>query len=133
MNQTQMTPNFSKRYRVRFGIGMASYVILLIVAVLVENAVGEVSWRTLLGLIPIPAVLFIAWAAIRYSREADELARRQLTESLAIGFWGGSALVVSYGLLDSFGAPALSWIWAFVTYMMCWAIGSVIVSRRYRG
>lgn len=132
MNQIQMTPNFSKRYGVRFGIGMASYVILLLIALLFENVAGEVSWRMFLGLIPVPAVLFMAWAAIRYSREADELARRQLTESLAIGFWGGSALVVSYGLLDSFGAPALSWMWAFSTYMVCWAIGSFIVRRRYR-
>ena len=132
MNETQMKPNFSKRYAVRFTIGMASYVVLLVAALLLTNVVAGGPTRVLLGALPIPPMLFIAWAAIQYSREADELARRQLTESLAIGFWGGSALVVSYGLLDSFGAPTLSWIWAFATYMVCWAVGSAVVSRRYR-
>ena len=132
MSQTQMSPNFRKRYLVRFSFGIVSYTILLLIALLVEKAVGEVPWRVFLGLLPVPAVLVMAWAAIQFSREADEFARRQLTESLAIGFWGGSALVASYGLLDSFGAPALSWMWAFATYMMCWGIGSFIVSRQYR-
>lgn len=127
-----MKPNFRKRYLVRFTIGMVSYMVLLIAAVLLRNAVAEGPAQILLGLIPVPAVLFIAWAAVRFSREADEFARRQLTESLAIGFSVGSALVVSYGLLDSFGAPMLSWAWAFATYMGCWALGSFIVGRRYR-
>lgn len=132
MNEPPMNPNFRKRYAVRFTIGMVSYMILLVAALLVTNVAGNGAWRILLGLIPIPAVLFMAWAAVRFSREADEFARRQLTESLAIGFSVGSALVLSYGLLDSFGAPTLSWIWAFATYMMCWAVGSAVVSRRYR-
>lgn len=132
MNELPMNPNFRKRYAVRFTIGMVSYMILLVAALLFANVVADGPWRILLGVIPIPAVLFIAWAAVRFSREADELARLQLTESLAIGFSVGSALVLSYGLLDSFGAPTISWIWAFATYMVCWAIGSAIVSRRYR-
>ena len=131
-SENPMTPDFGKRYVVRFIIGMVSYMILLIVALFVSRAMAEGPARVLLGLLPIPAILFIAWAAVRFSREADELARRQLTESLSIGFFVGSALVASYGLLDSFGAPTLSWMWAFATYMLCWAIGSAIVSRRYR-
>ena len=132
MNEAQMTPNFARRYLVRFAVGMVSYLVLLTAALLLTNVVADGPWRTALGAIPIPAVLFVAWAAVRFSREADELARRQLTDSLAIGFWVGSALVAGYGLLDSFGAPALSWLWAFATYMTCWAIGSAVVSRRYR-
>lgn len=127
-----MKPQFRKRYAVRFAIGMVSYMILLTIALLITHTVAEGPERVLLGLIPIPAVLFLAWSAIQFSREADEFARRQLTESLAIGFSAGSALVLSYGLLDSFGAPTLSWIWAFATYGVCWAIGSVIVNQRYR-
>lgn len=127
-----MKPNFHRRYTRRFLIGMASYGILLVATVLLRNVVAEGLPQVLLGLIPVPAVLFIAWAAIRFSREADEFALRQLTESLAIGFWAGSALVISYGLLDSFGAPMLSWAWAFATYMVCWAVGSFIVGLRYR-
>lgn len=129
-----MKPNFAKRYVVRFAIGMASYTVLLIAALVLSrcNLVPDGPPRVLLGALPIPAVFFVAWAAVQFSREADELARRQLTDSLAIGFWVGSVLVASYGLLDSFGAPTLSWLWAFATYMMCWAVGSFIVSLRYR-
>lgn len=132
MNDTHMTPNYLKRYVRRFIIGMTSYMVLLVIAVVLANPMDDGVGRVLLGLLPIPAILFVAWAVIRFSREADEFARRQLTESLAIGFAFGSALVVSYGLLDSFGAPALSWMFAFAVYMMCWAIGSVVVAKRYR-
>ena len=127
-----MKPDFRTRYAVRFIIGMASYAVLLVTALLIAPHVAEGPARILLGAAPIPGVIFIAWAALRYSREADEFAKRQLTESLAIGFFLGSALVVSYGLLESFGAPSLSWLFAFATYMMCWAIGSAVVSVRYR-
>lgn len=132
MTETHMKPNSLKRYLTRFFAGMGSYAILLIAALMLANTMASGIGRVMLGLLPIPAVLFIAWAVIQYSREADEFAKRQLTESLAIGFAFGSALVASYGLLDSFGAPALSWMFAFATYMLCWAVGSVVVSVRYR-
>lgn len=132
MTETQKKPNYLKRYVMRFLIGMTSYVILLVAAVVLANTMEQATGRVLLGLLPSPAVLFVAWAVVQYSREADEFARRQLTESLAIGFAFGSALVASYGLLDSFGAPARSWMFAFATYMLCWAVGSFIVSLKYR-
>lgn len=132
MTETPMKPNYLKRYLTRFFIGMGGYGILLAVALSIAGTIPEGPERVLLGLLPVPAVLFIAWALIQFSREADEFARRQLTESLSIGFAFGSALVVSYGLLDSFGAPHLSWMFAFATYMLCWAIGSVVVAARYR-
>lgn len=127
-----MKPNFNKRYLLRFTLGMAGYVILLFVAIFIGQSMGAGLGRVLIGLLPIPAILFVAWAAILYSREADEFARRQLNESLAIGFAFGSAIVASYGVLDSFGAPRVSVIWAFAAYMMCWLVGSFIVARRYR-
>ncbi len=132
MTETQMKPNYLKRYLIRFFIGMASYSILLVAALLLANTMVDGVGRVLLGLLPIPAILFVAWAVVQFSREADEFARRQLTESLAIGFAFGSALVASYGLLDSFGAPPLSWMFAFATYMLCWAVGAIVVSLRYR-
>lgn len=132
MTEQQMKPDFGKRYLIRFFIGMTSYMVLLVIAVVLANPMEDGVGRVLLGLLPIPAILFVAWAVIQFSREADEFARRQLTESLAIGFAFGSALVVSYGLLDSFGAPALSWMFAFAVYMICWAIGSAVVAMRYR-
>ena len=132
MTEQHMKPNYLKRYLTRFFIGMSSYMALLVTAVLLANTIEVGVPRVLLGLLPIPAILFVAWSVVQFSREADEFARRQLTESLSIGFAFGSAIVVSYGLLDSFGAPALSWMFAFGVYMMCWAIGSAIVSMRYR-
>ena len=127
-----MKPNYVKRYMWRFFSGMGVYMILLFTALSIARTMDDGVGRVLLGLIPIPAMLFIAWSVIQFSREADEFARRQLVESLAIGFAFGSALVASYGVLDSFGAPQLSWLWAFATYMMCWAIGSAVVGMRYR-
>ena len=132
MSEKQMKPNYVKRYMWRFFSGMGVYMILLFTALSIARTMDDGVGRVLLGLIPIPAMLFIAWSVIQFSREADEFARRQLVESLAIGFAFGSALVASYGVLDSFGAPQLSWLWAFATYMMCWAIGSAVVGMRYR-
>lgn len=132
MTEKQMKPNYLKRYMWRFFSGMGAYIVLLFTAVFFAEPMEEGVGRILLGALPIPAILFIAWSVIQFSREADEFARRQLNESLAIGFAFGSAIVVSYGVLDSFGAPQLSWTFAFVVYMMCWAIGSAVVAMRYR-
>lgn len=132
MAENHMKPNHLKRYLWRFFSGMGAYVVLLVLALILAKPMDAGVPHVLVGLLPIPAIVFVAWAVIQYSREADEFARRQLNESLAIGFAFGSALVVSYGLLDSFGAPQLSWMFAFAVYMTCWAFGSVVVAMRYR-
>lgn len=132
MAENQMKPNYLKRYMWRFFSGMGAYLILLFIAIMVAKPMEAGVPHVLVGILPIPAILFVAWSVIQFSREADEFARRQLNESLAIGFAFGSALVISYGLLDSFGAPQLSWTFAFVVYMSCWAIGSAVVAMRYR-
>lgn len=132
MTEKQMKANYLKHYMWRFFSGMGAYMVLLFTALFFAETMEEGAGRVLLGALPIPAILFIAWAVIQFSREADEFARRQLNESLAIGFAFGSAIVASYGVLDLFGAPTLSWMYAFATYMMCWLIGSGVVSMRYR-
>ena len=121
----------TKRYAVRFVIVMVAYAVLLVAALLIAPVVGEGWPRYLVMLLPLPAVIGIVWAVLRYMREADEFEGRTLTESLAVGFAGGSVTTFTYGLLQIAGAPALNWTFVWAVYAAWWLIGRIIVGRRY--
>jgi O-antigen/teichoic acid export membrane protein len=119
-----------RRYVVRFAVAMASYVVLLFVGIAIARTLGDSPWRFAAMALPVPAMVGVVWAVARYASEADELQSRDLTRALAIGFGGGSLLTFTYGIMQTVGAPPLNWMFVWVIYTGCWAIGSVIVRRR---
>jgi hypothetical protein len=122
----------SRRYLIRFGAAMASYVILLIIAILWAKGVGESPWRFVAMALPVPVLVAVVWAVVAYLREADEFLSRTTIESLAIAFAGGSLTTFTYGLMQFVGAPVLNWTFVWVVYAMWWIIAGVVVRRRYR-
>ena len=81
----------TRRYLVRFSVGMASYCVLLVAALLIGRAMAP-PWRALSALVVLPAVVLIVRAIMLHWRETDELARSLMVESLAIGYSGGCRL-----------------------------------------
>jgi hypothetical protein len=122
----------SRRYLIRFGASMASYAVLLVVAIVWANGVGDSPWRFVAMALPVPALVAVVWAVVTYLREADEFQSRSTVESLAIAFGGGSLTTFTYGLMQFVGAPTLNWTWVWVVYALWWVVGGVIVRRRYR-
>ena len=107
MNRIQGMEPSTRRYLVRFFAAMASYCVLLPVALLVGRALTP-PWR-----------------------EADELARGVMVESLAIGFAVGAPVVLVVGIFQVFGLAELSFMWAFAILMAGWLLGGYLARRRY--
>lgn len=118
------------RYLIRFGIGLALYVLAIVVAgQLARGGWGPSPWMVLMTL---PGIATMVWALVSYHREADELERAKLGEGVLIGFGIGVPAVLAVGLLESYGGPHLSWMWAFMILMAAWLVGAVVVAIRYR-
>lgn len=127
-----MTTRATRNYTRRFVAALASYAVLLALGIWLANLAGPSPWRFAAMLLPVPGLLAVVWAVWRYVREADEMQARDLVESLAIGFGGGSALTFSYGLLQTVGAPPINWMMVWVVYAACWLAGSLVTRMRRR-
>ncbi|WP_152362568.1 hypothetical protein [Microlunatus speluncae] len=124
-------PQSSRRYALELIAVLAGYLVLLALSVVLVRAAGDSPWRWLAVLLPVPAVVAVAWAVLRQIRRSDELQGRISVEALAIGFAIGSLITFSYGFLQLAGAPQLSWFFVWPVYAVGWLIGVVITRRRY--
>ncbi len=119
----------SRNYARRFTLAMASYGVLLVVAILLARAAGDSPWRFAAMALPVPAIAAIVWAVARFASEADEMVSADLARSLAIAFGAGSAITFTYGIMQTVGAPDMSWLWVWPVYAVCWLAASVFVKR----
>lgn len=122
----------ARAYRVRLFGSLCIYAVLLAVAIWAATMMPGSPWRFAVMALPVPALVATVWAVGRWVGESDEFESRQLMESLAIGFAGGSLLTFTYGLMQSVGAPPLNWMLVWPVYAACWLIGRAIVWWRYR-
>lgn len=120
----------TRRYLVRFSVGMVSYCVLLVAALLIGRAMAP-PWRILGALAVLPAVVLIMRAIMLHWRETDELARSLMVESLAIGFAVGTPIILVIGLFQAFGLADLSFLWAYGILMGGWLLGAFLARRRY--
>ncbi len=121
----------TRRYLVRLMAAIAAYAVLLPVALLLAPRVPA-PWDLVVVLLPTPALVAVAWAVWRYLREVDEMLRRQVVESLALGFGLGSIATFGYGLLQFAGAPPAPWILVWAVYGAAWLMAAVVVRLRNR-
>lgn len=110
-----------RRYLIRLTLALVGYGLLLALALAVHRSVPS-PWDLIVMLAPTPALLAVAWAVWRYLREADEMLRRDVVESMAIAFGLGSILTFGYGLLQVAGAPQAPWLGVWVVYGGCWLL-----------
>ncbi len=105
-----------RRYAVRLTAAMSAYVVTVVAAALA---------------LPMVPAAFVALAVLRYTREADEMQRRIVLESLAAAFALGSLLTFGYGLLQVAGAPDVSWMYVWPVYAGSWLLFGLLARRRY--
>lgn len=69
---------------------------------------------------------------VHFLRQADELVGKIQMEALAIGFGAGAIFMVGYPLCVRLGAPPLDFSDALIVMVLVWALGQLVVARRYR-
>lgn len=120
-----------RRYALELAAVLVGYGVLLAASMILLRAAGDGPLRWIAVLLPVPAIIAVAWAVLRQIRRSDELQSRISVESLAIGFAIGSLVTFSYGFLQLAGAPQLSWFFVWPVYAAGWLIGVAITRRRY--
>ncbi|OYO04109.1 hypothetical protein [Enemella evansiae] len=120
-------------YAWRFGLAVALYTVLVLVALPLARWLPEGSpQRYLLACLPALGVLVGIWALWRYLAEVDEFQSKKLLHSLAFSVAGTVLVTVMVGFAQSVGAPALPWIWVTPLWAVLFGIGTAITAWRYR-
>jgi divalent metal cation (Fe/Co/Zn/Cd) transporter len=88
--------------------------------------------RIAIGLLPAPAIAASALFIGHALGKLDDLQRRIQTEGIALGFGIFFVLVSIYAWLTLFGLPQVSWIFATPALALCWVIGKLASTLRYR-
>ena len=120
----------ARRYLIRFSVAMAAYCVLLPVALSAGRAVAP-PWNMACALLVLPSIARMVRAVGQYFQEADELARKVMVESLALGFVIGTPILLIVGFFQVFGLADMSFMWAFAILMAGWLIGGFLARRRY--
>lgn len=124
---------------VRRSLILALLCALLALVVGVARRAGLVppSLRWLAALLPVLPMVGYFMGIGRWLKELDELQRLIQLEALFVQFGLTGIVVMAYGLLAKFAvvpnarisdAWAWLWLWLFVS----WAVGQLIVRRKYR-
>jgi hypothetical protein len=124
-----------KRYRMRFNVAMAVYVVALIgslSAVIQYNLTGPVAYA--LAILPaLPLLAVIAIMGIYLREETDEFERSVRAEAALWASGGLLAIATVWGFLELFGlVPHVQTWWAFPIWAFLLAPGNVLARRRYR-
>ena len=120
----------TRRYLIRFSVAMAAYCVLLPVALSAGRAIAP-PWTMACALLVLPSVVLMVRAVGQFFQEVDELARKVMVESLALGFVIGTPILLIVGLFQVFGLADMSFMWAFAILMAGWLIGGFLARRRY--
>ncbi len=129
-----------KRYQREFAIAMFGYVVVLFGSIwlLKTHGAGFALWfRSLLALLPVLPISFVARAITRSIRASDELERQVALEAAGIAGLLVGVGFFSVGLLAAAKVIALEGsavaIWVFPILCGTYGLARAWASRRYQG
>jgi len=106
----------------------AVFLLLSALAGLVSSSSRWLLPIVLLSLVPIALVVA---TIVRMLRRTDELARKVLSEALALAFVATLTTMFAYPFLETLGLPALRPQTVCAVLVMSFSVGIAIFSRRY--
>ena len=131
----ECTPNRYSRRLLRWALLCA----LLAMAVGVARREGVIPWslRWAAALLPVVPMAGYFVGLSGWLKSLDELQRLIQLEALLVQFGLTGIVVMGYGLLAKFEVVpntgiAQSWSWLWMVLFFSWAIGQLIVRRKYR-
>jgi hypothetical protein len=105
---------------------------LCLAALLLWGRTDDPVLRFAVGLLPAPALIAFALFVGRSIAKLEDLQRRIQIEGIAMAFGIFIVLVSLYGWLTLFGAPQVHWIFATPALALCWVVGKLASTLRYR-
>ena len=124
-----------KRYTREVMLAMAGYVVLLMLSILLLKRVEDGLLRALIALLPVPPMMLVLRAMIRYIRDADELQQRIELEAVSFATAFISLVYLTGGFLQSakvIDVPSnVAMIWVFPLVCLSYGLAKAVVARRY--
>ncbi|WP_057634201.1 hypothetical protein [Stenotrophomonas humi] len=128
-------PALRKRYTREVIIAMLAYVVLLVVSILLLKQVEGAPLRALIALLPVPPIVLVLRAMIRYIRDVDELQQRIELEAVSFATAFVSLVYLTGGFLQSakvIDVPSnVAMIWVFPLVCLAYGLAKAVVARRY--
>lgn len=124
-----------KRYTREVMLAMTGYVVLLVLSILLLKRVEDGLLRALIALLPVPPMMLVLRAMIRYIRDADELQQRIELEAVSFATAFISLVYLTGGFLQSakvIDVPSnVAMIWVFPLVCLSYGLAKGVVARRY--
>ena len=124
-----------KRYTREVMLAMAGYVVLLVLSILLLKRLEDGLLRALTALLPVPPMMLVLRAMIRYIRDADELQQRIELEAVSFATAFISLVYLTGGFLQSakvIDVPSnVAMIWVFPLVCLSYGLAKAVVARRY--
>ena len=128
-------PALRKRYTREVIIAMLAYAVLLVVSILLLKQVEGAPLRALIALLPVPPIVLVLRAMIRYIRDVDELQQRIELEAVSFATAFVSLVYLTGGFLQSakvIDVPSnAAMIWVFPLVCLAYGLAKAVVARRY--
>ena len=121
-----------RKYIVEFELAMAGYTVLLFASIAIVKRIGPSPLAYALMLLPLIPILYGMTAMARFFASMDELQQRIQLMAFTFAFGGAAMITFAYGLLETAGAPRLSWVWIFPLMMVLWGIGNALAWAKYK-
>lgn len=124
-----------KRYTREVMLAMAGYVVLLVVSMLLLKRIDDTALRALVALLPVPPMVLVLRAMVRYIRDVDELQQRIELEAVSFATAFISLVYLTGGFLQSakvIDVPSnVAMIWVFPLVCVAYGLAKAVVARRY--
>lgn len=124
-----------KRYTREVMLAMGGYVVLLVLSILLLKRVEEGLLRVLIALLPVPPMMLVLRAMIRYIRDVDELQQRIELEAVSFATAFISLIYLTGGFLQSakvIDVPSsMAMMWVFPLVCLSYGLAKGVVARRY--
>ncbi len=115
----------------RFGVAMVVYSILVFVTVYLVQYI-QAPWSYIGAFLPTIPTIFAMYYYMNWMRASDELIRLQALESVAFGAMFSIIVFITWSFLEAAGAPLMRAPIATAVLMGGYAIGTMVIGRRYQ-
>lgn len=129
-------PALRKRYTREMMIITGTYMVLLAISLTLLKHVEGAPLRACVALLPVPPIVMLLRAMIRYIRDVDEMQQRIELQAICFATGLVSLVYFSGGLLQTarvLDVPAdQAMIWVFPLICLTYGLAKAVVARRYR-
>ncbi|TDB27470.1 hypothetical protein ATCM_07235 [Stenotrophomonas sp. ATCM1_4] len=129
------TPTLRRRYTREVVVAMLGYVVLLCLSMYLLRGAEGAGLRALIALLPVPPIVLVLRAMVRYIRDVDEMQQRIELEAVSAATAFVSLVYLTGGFLQSakvIDVPSnVAMIWVFPLVCLSYGLAKAVVARRY--